>query len=199
MLSKLSYLLKHCLKLPASNLDWNSSSFFRVSDKNDYGVVSDRLGLLKSLAMETGCHIMAVHHKSKSDKSLGDGALGSTAWTGVPDSVIELSGDRKNVFPRILQSFGRGGSHFVDCKLKFDSDTQVFSIMESDFIQSLIMTEEKIFKALEIGEQSKMQLFSLVGGSSKNFNLALKKLQEGNQILRNGEGKRGSSFTYKLA
>lgn len=57
MLSKLSYLLKHCLKQPASNLDWNSSSFFRVSDKNDYGVVSDRLGLLKSLEMEKGSEV----------------------------------------------------------------------------------------------------------------------------------------------
>ena len=61
----------------------------QVDDGNDYFEVYEIMRKLRPLAMETGAHILAVHHDNKNADAKGQQkVLGSTGFTAGPDTVL---------------------------------------------------------------------------------------------------------------
>lgn len=62
-----------------------------VADLNDYAIVNRAIAPLEQVARTTDCHIMALHHRGKSEREGGDDILGSTALLAAVDTALILT------------------------------------------------------------------------------------------------------------
>ena len=65
-------------------------------DFNEYGAAGDALAPFAELARARGVHLALVHHARKGGGDFGEQALGSTAWAGGVDTIIDLRRDPEN-------------------------------------------------------------------------------------------------------
>jgi hypothetical protein len=91
---------------------------------NDYKEVKHALAKMRTIARDTGAHILGVHHTNKG----GEGNLsimGSNAIHGALDTLIRFvqEGERRYLF-----SNGKHGQHFIDQEIIFDHKTQTYAL-----------------------------------------------------------------------
>ena len=171
------------------------SRLLRVRDFNDYGLVSRGLEYFIDLARRTNCHIMALHHESKLERNGGDALLGSTAIFGAVDTHIQL---KKRDKTRIITSTQRYGRDLSEIVIELDEQTGMLA--ERGEFQSLIFQEIKqsILSVFEEGKElTELEIKRQVKCSSQGISSrALRDLVEEKQLLRTGNGKKGSPFQY---
>ena len=92
----------------------------RLKDGNDYAEVTRALEPLMTIARETGCHILLIHHFGKGDREDGDQVLGSTALFASVDTALFM---RKREDFRTLNSTQRYGTDIEGLALTFDKAT----------------------------------------------------------------------------
>lgn len=172
------------------------SRVLRVKDFNDYGGMARGLEPFIDLARKTGCHILALHHDSKMERSGGDALLGSTALFGAVDCHIQL---KKRDKGRTIMTTQRTGEDMPETVIELDNETGI--INSHGDLQSFILHEarEAVFESIkdgeEVGEQEikdRVEGFSSHGVISK----ALRELVDENRVRRSGLGKRGDPYVY---
>jgi hypothetical protein len=97
---------------------------FHLESINDYGEVKDALARLRTIARNTGCHIIGVHHVNKT----GDGnnsIMGSNGIHAALDTLVRFvqEGERRYLFTN-----GKGGKHFINQEIIFDHKTERYSL-----------------------------------------------------------------------
>jgi putative DNA primase/helicase len=171
------------------------SRVLRVKDFNDYGTMARAFEPLIDLARKTNCHILALHHDSKMDRSGGDALLGSTAIFGAVDCHIQL---KKRDKGRTILTTQRYGEDMPETVIELDKDTGIIS-SQGD-LQSVIFLQvkDKLIQVIDEGEEkTEQQIKEQIEGVSQGIiSRALRELVEESIIRRQGEGKKGSPYIY---
>ncbi len=171
------------------------SRVLRVRDFNDYAAMARGFEPLIDLARKTNCHIMALHHDSKMERSGGDALLGSTAIFGAVDCHIQL---KKRDKGRTISTTQRYGEDIPETVVELDKDTGVIS-GKGDF-QSFILWKAKDEIIRVIGDSEELteaQIKGRIEGYSQGMiSKAVRELVEGEKLNRKGEGKKGNAFIY---
>ncbi len=89
----------------------------RILDSNDYAKVSAALEPFLAVARKSGTHICLVHHAGRANGSGVDAPTGSTAFAGVPDTILVMK--RKGTM-RTLSSTQRYGTDLEEVVLEVD-------------------------------------------------------------------------------
>lgn len=170
------------------------SRILRVSDFNDYGKMARALEPFIDLARKTGCHILALHHDSKMDRSGGDAILGSTALFGAVDCHVQL---RRKDKTRIISTTQRYGEDLPETIIELDEDTGLIEQKGDLQTALLIDMKEKILSEIaadeEITEAEIKERVGTKGITSK----AIRELCDEQRLFRYGEGKRGNPYFYR--
>lgn len=97
---------------------------FQLESINDYGEVKETLARLRTIARETGCHIIGVHHTNKAGEG-NNSIMGSNGIHAALDCLIRFvqEGERRRLFTN-----GKGGTHFIDQEIIFDFKTQRYTL-----------------------------------------------------------------------
>ena len=174
--------------------------FIRVEDGNAYAEMTTKLEPVISLARETRCHIVLVHHTSKGHKRGPDAILGSTAILGAVDTAVMLlegKGGRRQ-----WETVQRYGENIPPTYLYFDVDKGVVS---SDQVDNKIVPEitdvteakdkkKEILEYLGDNTQSEKQIRTGVRGDTGLIGASLRQLVKVREILRTGKGVPGDPY-----
>lgn len=97
---------------------------FHLESINDYGEVKESLARLRTIARDTGCHILGVHHTNKGGEG-NNSIMGSNGIHAALDTLIRFvqEGERRYLFTN-----GKGGTHFIDQEIIFDHKTQRYAL-----------------------------------------------------------------------
>jgi hypothetical protein len=168
----------------------------RLRDANDYAEVSRTLEPVVELARRSGCHIMAVHHLGKGERSPGDAVLGSTALFGAVDTLVAMK-RRDNL--RTLETIQRYGEDFPETVLTLDADTGVISPSGEMAAVKLQEAENTVLDAVGDEALTERDLRERIGGNQTMTAKAIRSLVDSGGLLRAGEGKRGDPYIYRSA
>ena len=169
-----------------------------VDDGNNYAEMMKALAPLVDMARSTGCHVMAVHHARKSRADPGDEALGSTALFGSFDCLLSMK--RNDDDSRTLSTRQRAGQDMPETVLELDPRTLWISAGETKAAIARNSARTAIVEHLrEVGEaRTAGDIAEAIGQRKQSLTAALKTLTESRDIVRTGEGKRGSPYSYEL-
>jgi hypothetical protein len=171
------------------------STFWGIRDENNNTEVIQRFKPLLILARETDCAVLVLHHERKSGGDDGRSIRGGSALFGLVDQALLLErrqgGDRNQ---RVLRTLGRYD----------ESPPELVIALEDDVWSRLGTTEElgkdaarqKVLPALTDTPQDVAMLVETTGLAKRAVREAL--AAGGAAIIREGKGRKGSPFTYRL-
>jgi putative DNA primase/helicase len=171
------------------------SRVLRVRDFNDYALMARGLEPFVDLARKTNCHILALHHDGKMERSGGDALLGSTALFGSVDCHIQL---RKRDKGRTIATTQRYGEDMPETVIDLNKETGILTAQGD--LQSFVLAQAKdsilsVFKDNE--ELNEQQIKERVDGFSQGvISKALRELFSERKLDRKGEGKKGNPYIY---
>lgn len=168
----------------------------RISDGNAYSEVTESLTPLIHLARECSTHVMLVHHSRKNGGKHGEEVLGSTAFAGSVDTILSV---KREDDTRTIRAEGRDGVEMEPTVLTMDADGWVRA-SGTPAEASWAELEGRILEWLrEWGQEaSRDDILRGVGGDRTQAVAALNRLVEAGTIVRMGDGKRGSPYTYSV-
>lgn len=169
--------------------------FLRLSDLNDYAVVSNALEPVTALARETGAHILMTHHGNKVGGNDGDAVLGSTALFGSVDTLIEI---RRKGSCRTIWTDQRYGENLDETILQFDPSTRWLSLAGTrQEVEAKAAADEILSYLGSVPEPvDEKTIQAGIGGNRAAHVAALRSLVEDGRVKREGAGKKGSPFLY---
>jgi hypothetical protein len=147
-----------------------------VTDINAYMDVNRAIKPLVAIARDTGCSIVALHHKNKAGR--GDSArdiLGSTQIRGATDCNMTLSQDDGVRYIRTEQRYACDRA-IPRTKLVYDPATGRVALEDAESAdeQKRLEMEERILSALADGQVlSTHKLHEAVGGNKQRFETVL--------------------------
>ena len=178
---------------------------FHVKDMNDYGQVVDLMGRIQEGAREAECAVLVLHHTTKragehEDHSIG--VMGSQGLFGTASILATLSRDERGAW---LQTEGRYGRNLPKTLLEFDEDSMRFraagtegEIRETERRQRVRETAERVLEIVRSSPGiSHADLIAETGGSTILCVEAIRELLSAGRIARDGQGRKGSPFTYR--
>lgn len=168
----------------------------RCKDMNDYAEVTSKFDPLISLARETGAALLLLHHASKAARAGIDAVVGSTSLTGSVDNVMVLS---RTDQVRTLFTTQRIGDDLDETILTLDKASQRIGLgpTRNEAEQSEIAAG--ILAALKGGaDLTERELGAQVEGRTDVKRASLRRLIADGTITRDGAGKRGEPFRYRL-
>lgn len=167
----------------------------RLRDVNDYALVNREMEPLVNLARTSGTHLFCVHHAGKGDRLGGDGVLGSTALFGAVDALL-LMRRKDNV--RTLETIHRYGEDMPETVVTMDPITGI--ITAGGTVEEALLEQASAQVMAELGhieELTEQEIRDRAGGNTGLIGKALRRLVADGHVLRDGNGKRGSPFTYR--
>ena len=171
--------------------------FVRVEDANDYAQVTNQFEPLVSLARETDCHLLLVHHANKGARQNWDSILGSTAIFGAVDTAILL---REKKDGRICTTRHRYGPDTPDTPLWFDLATgRVTSqrkFKEVEAAPSPDRIRERILTFVSGGPIIEEQIRQVVVGDTAVIGREIRALLKAGELSRQRAGVKGDPYIY---
>ncbi len=169
-----------------------------VEDGNNYAEMMKALAPVIDLARATGCHVMAVHHARKSRADPGDEALGSTALFGSFDCLLSLK--RNDDDSRTLTTRQRAGQDMPETVLELDSQSGRITASMTKAEAAIASTRTAIVEHLRSadGAQTADDIADAIGQRKQSISACLRSMTESRDIVRNGEGRRGSPYRYEI-
>lgn len=169
--------------------------FVNLPDFNDYSLVNEELAKLSYIAREYNCHIMCLHHKNKSEGSFGNQILGSNAIFGAVDNAIFIS-RKKNEAE--LNTSPRYGNTISDLIFTYENGSPI--VLEKTPEGAINRIKKDILQLLNdlddgITEQN---LIIKIGSKTERTKKALRELVNEGHVIRNGNGRKGNSYTYGI-
>jgi hypothetical protein len=168
----------------------------RIKDECAYAETYAALGPLVDAARETGTHIQLVHHAGKTPKTDAiDAPLGSTAIGGAVCTLVVLKRTERY---RTVQTVQRIGQDMPEIVLRFDPETRRLSVGGTRFEADTAATGEEILAFLEAATEPKGEavITEAVEGRTRIVREALRQLVRQGKVSREGQGKKGSPYTY---
>jgi hypothetical protein len=169
----------------------------RVSDANDYAVVSKALEPFHKVAKHTGCHLMLLHHQGKTRRVGEIDVMGSEAFRAAADALLEAtsSDDRHYIRGAI-----RGEPDLPRTVIAVNLKTGEVEAVEA--IQAEIAAAKTaIMNFLETQPEAVTAEVIRDGVQTKAITVAaaLKAGIEDGVFERTGAGKRGDPYLYQKA
>lgn len=182
------------------------TSWFKMSDSNQYSETFDVLEPLQSLAVELDTHICVIHHANKSaTPDLLDvrSVMGSGAIAGSVDQVILLSND-PSTERRVITTVQRTGEGLPKHWLNWDSDSKTVTLGDpwnrtgSTTVNT--DTEKAILQFVEENPRcSRNKLFAGVPGNEKRLRRILDGLIEKGTVQELSSGRAGTANSLVIA
>ncbi|MCZ6652648.1 MAG: AAA family ATPase [Planctomycetota bacterium] len=171
--------------------------FLRLKDANDYAMVTNALDPILNLSRLTACHIMALHHAPKSERSDADNCLGSTAFFGTVDTMFLMS---RTSVGRTLKSTQRYGKDLPETHLEMDSETRRISAFSVDGLvaKAARRPETTILELLQDKPLSETAIRSLVKGDNRRIAAVLQQMVKEGRVQRTPKPGRGGGCLYSL-
>ncbi len=163
-----------------------------------YEAVYKALRPFIQIAQETSCHILLIHHAGKSERE-GPDALGSTAYTAVPDTSLMLHKKEGIV---TLETYQRAGVNLPPTVIELDLVTDTIEIGSPLKVQKAALTYARCLAFLRGRAPAAVSRDQIREGLKVSKTRILDLLQRGideKEILRSGSGKRGDLFKYQAA
>jgi DNA polymerase-1 len=170
----------------------------RLKDSTEYSQVLEALDGLLQMARKSGAALLLIHHAPKlsDDRDPIDAPLGSVAFAGTADVVFHLKRGRDGV--RTLASVQRVGQDLEESVVVVGSDGWPTLVGTRREVQAAAL-EQALLETLRVrGEAITRELLEAVEGEWRLKLRALQALVEKGQIHREGTGKRGDPFRYRL-
>jgi hypothetical protein len=165
----------------------------RVHDSSAYAEVTNALDPIIRLAANTGCHVLVPHHAGKQSRDAVDSALGSTAIAGTFDSIFVL---RDKAGQRSIEVVLREGEQIAQSMLSMEPESERISLgapvlhtAHNEIAESIVAISEEVWL-------TEPEITERVTGSTKQIRETLRQLYANSELLREGEGKRGSPYVY---
>lgn len=173
--------------------------FLRLAKINDYDETSNAFDdLVRPLALETGAHVLLLHHENKGSKGSGgvQGVLGSTAIAGGPDTIMMLRREKDG--SRVLTSSQRVGENLDGLVVQLDPQTHLVTSPGTPQQEKQMKTEDQILHCLKAAEGWVLHsdLKKKIGGNAAAFQKALESLISEMRVWGTGEGKKGDPHCY---
>jgi len=171
--------------------------FTRVRDEKAYAELSNALEGVMAAAREWNCCIVATHHSPKAQGvETIEALLGSTALSGAPDTVLVI---RRREQERTVESVQRYGPDMERQLLELDGDGRL-SLGVSVALAQLQAVEQRIRQLLSDGVEMTTDELREAADSRKAAVVdALAALMGKGDVGRQGGGKKGDPYRYRLA
>ena len=165
----------------------------RVADFNDYAAATAALEPFANLARERRFHAMFIHHARKGGGEHGEQALGSSAWAGGVDSVVDLRRDANG--ERFIESQNRYGEPIEATSIDFDPATGRSTLARHTRANAKAAgIEQSIIDWL--ADQAEPQTLSAIRGadcivaSASAIGAAVRRLAQSGMVVTHGTGAR---------
>lgn len=170
------------------------STFWGITDENNNAEVQRRLAPFLTLARETNCAVLLVHHERKSGGEGGREIRGGSALFAIVDQALLLD-RREGGEPthRVLRGLGRYSETPHELVLDFVSDNyRKLGTLEE---LSLETQSKIVWDALALTPKTVPTLAAETSLTEKRVRKVLEAL--GDTVTREGGGKKGDPFTYR--
>jgi hypothetical protein len=169
--------------------------FVDVSDLNDYVKVNKAIDPMFDLSKKYNVHIMGIHHSRKSGGEDGDAALGSTAFFGSIDTLINLTNKEGK---STIDTRQRLGERLEPTVLNFDKLTKTFDVGMTVVEDKSEKASEEILDYLTSCDYwvTEKEIKEEVSYGNTIKVAALRKLLAEHKIQRRGKGKAGNPYEY---
>jgi len=170
--------------------------FWSVYDENNNAQVMREVSPFLDLARETGAVVILLHHERKSGGDDGRSIRGGSALFGIVDQALMLD-RRQGGTPtqRVLRALGRYDE--TPGEVILDLAGNEYRRLGTSGELSREAKEAKVWAALSEEPRDVATVAQGAGLKEKEARKVLEAL--GKRVTREGEGKRGSPFTYRRA
>lgn len=170
-------------------------SITRMSDPNNYAMVSAVMGRIQSMARKLNCHIACIHHAGKGVKDDIDTGVGSIAFPGSVDTHLILG--KKAGDLRVIKSAKvRYGSDLPETVLLLDANREVIDggTLEERILDKL---RSAILEVIGDEELTEPEVNQRLGDTNRGgVNKALNSMQQAGVLTFRGTGRKGSPRLY---
>lgn len=169
--------------------------FCRLRDLNDYAQVTNALEPLLAAARKQDCHILLTHHAGKKERPDGDDILGSTGLVGGVDTSIIIKKREKR---RTFSTIQRYGDDVEETVLELDQDGTLRNLGSKADLD-INETATLVVETLRNGPLNRDEILERI---ERNRNIVIKtlaRLLDEEKIARDGTGRRGDPFVYKVS
>ncbi len=169
----------------------------RLQDINSYSEVGNKLEPLVNISREMGCCVVALHHTGKMERSdEGDDLLGSTALYGAVDCLLTVKRDSQG--RRTISTRQREGDDLPPTLIQMD-DAGGIALVGAVATIRRNEVERDIGEALGTDELTEDAIRERVGGNTTAVARALRSMVAAGTVVKRGDGKKGSPFSYASA
>lgn len=172
-------------------------TFARINNINDYSEVTPVLNKLGEIAHDSGIHILMVHHSKKGGDGSTDSVLGSQGLFGGVDTLMQIHMQQGSTQSFFTTTQRYSSSDFKSAVLFRNKDLSWKSFRSLDDFSTYKLSK-KIISTLKDHKSTEAEIIKKVGGKTKTIKSSLRLLFDRGKIEREGEGKRGKPFVYKL-
>lgn len=171
----------------------------RLRDVNDYAQVSNGLDPILEIARKNNSAVLLIHHAKKgySEDDI-DSVLGSTALAGAADTVIVLKKRGDGI--RTISTIQREGTVMPETVLKYCEERGSFELADSLEIYEVEKMEGliKTFLGTQAEKVNEQVINESIKGDKTPKVKALRSLVNKGEVIREGGGKKGNPYLYRL-
>jgi hypothetical protein len=181
--------------------------FLKIAEVNSYAETSDAFDRLCNLARSNTCHILCVHHLTKSKEV--DSLLGSTAIEGSVDTTLIM---KKNAEMRTIQTDKlRYGEPLAKLTLQFDPKTEIVGPLKGQSVIREQASSNKyahriidLFSKNGNNEFTEAEIKGQAGGNGTMVSKAIRSLLKDGLLQRSlkdnsKKALKGNPYLYSLA
>lgn len=168
-----------------------------VPDGNDYAKVSNAIAPLARIAKKTGAHLMLLHHQGKGAAREEIDAMGSEAYRGAADVLIEASKSGESHF--IRTNIRGGDGNLPKTRVAVDLKTGEVTAVEASQVE-FINNKKVVCDYVDAHGGEGVTIDTIQEETGIRRNTVLKILDEavkGGLLTISGTGKRGDPRRYK--
>lgn len=176
--------------------------FLGIAEINEYGAVVNQLRTILDVFRPTRCGVVIVHHAGKGDRSGFDAVLGSTGIMGTVDVGILVKrrpDDQTRTIATMQRMHAPGGQDMEETVLTLDDHTEptlAGTLMDyeldkmGDTIRDYLATQADWVEGKTVKDA--------VEGRVQTKVKALDSLFRSGKVERQGEGKKGSPYLFRI-
>lgn len=178
--------------------------FLGVTDLNDYAqVVTALRSILALVRGKSRAAVMVIHHAGKGDRQGFDAVLGSTGITGTVDTTVLLKrrhDDNTRTISTQQRMHAPGGEDMPETVLNLDEHTEpCLAGTRAEYDLARRVEDVVAYLSKTVGEwQERADVLAGLEGKNQDKIAALDAAFRSGLIERQGEGKRGNPFLFRV-
>ena len=186
------YALEHAIKLIVVD---TLGAFWNVRDENDAAEVTRAMKPFLTLARNTGACVVLIHHARKSEGVNGDEIRGSGALFAAVDVALILKRNEVQT-QRTLRAISR--YHETPAEMVLELTELGYVALGDPTTLNRQAKRVKVKAELTGDLQTAKAIAKQAGVSSRDIHRLLKELHANEEAHREGTGRKGDPFLYRL-